>query len=160
MYWLTISSEVKIIHVPYHLCSRGLSKQHLCVWVALFSPQIHSNFFLLVPWLQTVCKGISQKGSWGSVCFLSYTTSLNLNLGRSPSQYKWKIRFFLFYFLWFYCNGSLKESLEGHSGMHFSSSCLISYIWTTSAISLLLLDSSSEKLKNYLFMIISFFSAF
>lgn len=42
----------------------------------------------------TVCKGRSQKGSWGSLCFLSYTTSLNLDLSRSPSQYKWKTRFF------------------------------------------------------------------
>lgn len=138
--------------------SEGFWRQNLCILVALFSPQLHNGFVLLVPWLQ---KSISQKGFWGSVCFPSYTTSLNFDLGRSPWQYKWKIRFvFPFLFIWFSCSGSLKESLKGDSGKHFSSSCLILYIWTTSAISFFFLDNSSEKLKNYLFMIISFLSAF
>lgn len=142
---------------PVTFIPEGFWKQRLCIVAGLFSPQIHSGIFLLVPWLR--------KGSWGSVCFLQCTTSLNFDFYRSPSQYKWKIRFVCpFFFLWFSCNGSLKESLsfplKGESGKHFSSSCLILYIWTTSAIPLSLLDNSLEKLKNYLFMIISFLSAF
>lgn len=139
------------------LCQRAFEGSISVFWLLCSPCKIHGDFVLLLPWLQTQFV----EGSWGPVCFPSYTASLSFDLGRSPSQYKWKIRFvFPFLFPWFSCNGSLKESLKGDSGKHFSSSCLILYIWTTSAIFLFLLDNSSEKLKNYLFMIITFLSAF
>lgn len=153
-----VSNEVLIAYASYNLY---IGRQYLCFGCFIFLSNAHSFCSLGAFTANIVSKSISQKRSWDSVCFPSCTANLQFDLGRSLLQHKWKIRFvFPFLLPCFSFNGSLKESLKGDSGKHFSSPRLILCIWTASAISFFLLDNSSEKLKNYLFMMISFLSAF